>query len=106
MLYTILTIKVLENLKNSYVLTSIKNGTWNPESLAMFDKDVLNPEKWQHIQDARLPKNVKTKKKKGVYRCKRCGGWETEYTSCQTRSADESSTLFFFCTDCNHRWKM
>ncbi len=105
MFYTILTIKILENLKNPYVFNCIKNGTWQPEDLAILDKDTLNPEKWQNIQDIRLPKNIKKEMKKGVNKCKRCGSWYTNYTTAQTRSADESSTVFCRCLECEFRWK-
>jgi DNA-directed RNA polymerase subunit M/transcription elongation factor TFIIS len=105
MLYTIYTIKVLENLKNDYVITNIKNGTWKPEDLAILDKDVLNPEKWQKLQDIRLPKNVKKEKRKGVNKCKKCGSWYTCFFQKQTRSADEPMTVFCSCEDCNFKWK-
>jgi len=106
MLYTILTIKVIQNLKNPYVINCIKNETWQPEDLVTFDKDTLNPEKWQKLQDIRLPKNIKKEMKKGVNRCKRCGSWYTDYTTAQTRSADEASTVFCRCLECEFRWKM
>jgi DNA-directed RNA polymerase subunit M/transcription elongation factor TFIIS len=106
MLYTILTVKVLENLKNPYVINCIKNETWQPEDLAKLDKDALNPEKWQQLQETRLPKNIKKEMKKGVNKCKRCGSWYTDYTTAQTRSADEASTVFCRCLECEFRWKM
>jgi len=105
MFYTILTVKVLQNLKNKYVIENIKNKTWQPEHIAKLDKDELNPEKWQELQDIRLPKNIKKEKKKGVNRCKRCGSWYTTYTTAQTRSADEGCTIFVFCEDCDFRYK-
>lgn len=105
MLYTILTIKVLQNLKNPYVTSCIKNGTWQPEHIAKLDKDELNPEKWQQLQDIRVPKNIIKEKKKGVNRCKRCGSWYTTFTQAQTRSADEGITTFVECSDCSFRFK-
>lgn len=107
MLYTILTVKILQSLKNQYVIDSIKNETWQPEDLAILDKDLLNPDKWQKLQDTRLPKNIKKEKKKGVNKCKRCGSWYTLCTgSAQLRSADEPMTNFMTCEDCEFRWKM
>lgn len=105
MLYTILTVKVLQNLKNPYVIDCIRNKTWKPEQLASMDKNELNPEKWQQLQDIRLPKNIKKEKKKGVNRCKRCGSWYTTFTQAQTRSADEGITTFVECSDCSFRYK-
>lgn len=106
MLYTILTVKVLQNIKSKYVIENIKTGTWQPEDIAGFDKDTLNPEKWQQIQENRLPKNIKKEKKKGLNKCKRCQSWYVEAFSMQTRSADESCTIFCECSDCGNRWKI
>jgi DNA-directed RNA polymerase subunit M/transcription elongation factor TFIIS len=107
MLYTILTTKVLQNLKNPFVINSIKNGTWKPEDLASLEKDILNPEKWQQLQDTRLPKNVKKEKVKGLNKCPRCKSWYTTCTgSAQLRSADEPMTSFILCEDCDFRFKM
>jgi DNA-directed RNA polymerase subunit M/transcription elongation factor TFIIS len=105
MLYTILTVKVLQNLKNPFVIANIKSKTWPPEQLAKLNKDELSPEKWQELQDIRLPKNIKKEKKKGVNRCKRCGSWYTTFTQAQTRSADEGITTFVQCEDCSFRYK-
>jgi DNA-directed RNA polymerase subunit M/transcription elongation factor TFIIS len=104
-LYTILSNKVLENLKNPHVIDNIKNETWKPENLATLDKDILNPGKWQQIQDIRLPKNVKKEKKKGADKCPRCKSWYTTYTQAQTRGADEPMTIFYRCTDCEFAWR-
>lgn len=103
--YSIISVKVLQNITNEYVIKCIKDGTWNAESLAKLDKDVLNPEKWQQIQDIRLPKNIVKERKKGVNRCKKCGSWYTTFTQAQTRSADESITTFVKCEDCFARFK-
>lgn len=40
-----------------------------------------------------------------TYPCKKCKSLRTTYTLIQTRSADEPSTAFFFCSDCDYRWK-
>lgn len=106
MLYTTHIVKVLENLKNQYVLKNLKNNNWKPEDLASMDKDAFEPEKWQKIHEDRLPKNIEKEKRKSTTKCPKCKSWYTEYTTAQTRSADEPSTLFFLCTDCEHRWRM
>ncbi|KAL1900322.1 DNA-directed RNA polymerase I core subunit rpa12 [Ceratocystis pirilliformis] len=36
-------------------------------------------------------------------RCAKCGAEEVRYTSVQLRSADEGSTIFYYC-DCGHNW--
>ncbi|PKS07307.1 hypothetical protein jhhlp_005909 [Lomentospora prolificans] len=36
-------------------------------------------------------------------RCPKCGNYEVRFTTLQLRSADEGSTVLFFC-DCGHKW--
>jgi DNA-directed RNA polymerase subunit M/transcription elongation factor TFIIS len=104
--YSMYTVKVLENLKNRYVIDCINNKVWNPEDIVLLLKDELNPTKWQQIQDTRLPKNVK-ERRKGLNKCPRCKSWYTTCTgSAQLRSADEPMTNFMECEDCYFRWKM
>ena len=38
--------------------------------------------------------------------CKKCGNSEAYYYAVQTRSGDESETVFLTCTKCKHVWKM
>jgi DNA-directed RNA polymerase subunit M/transcription elongation factor TFIIS len=39
-------------------------------------------------------------------RCKKCGSNDISHEFLQTRSADEGTTIFCFCTRCKKRWKM
>ena len=41
---------------------------------------------------------------KSIIRCRRCGSSEVTYEEKQTRSADESASLYFSCTTCKNRW--
>ncbi|OBS25631.1 hypothetical protein FPOA_06165 [Fusarium poae] len=34
----------------------------------------------------------------------RCGAQEVRYIALQLRSADEGTTMFYFCKKCDHRW--
>ncbi|KAL7901220.1 hypothetical protein HDV63DRAFT_365343 [Trichoderma sp. SZMC 28014] len=36
--------------------------------------------------------------------CPKCGAKEVRYTTLQLRSADEGTTLFYYCPDCSERW--
>jgi len=42
---------------------------------------------------------------KGV-KCARCGSTDISFEFSQTRSADEGTTVFCYCTKCSKRWKM
>ncbi|MHA2406762.1 MAG: transcription factor S [Candidatus Ranarchaeia archaeon] len=37
--------------------------------------------------------------------CPKCGNYNAETWSLQTRSADEPTTIFFRCTKCTHTWR-
>ena len=38
-------------------------------------------------------------------RCPRCGNDRAKWYMQQIRSADESETRFFICTECDHKWR-
>ncbi|KAK1442931.1 transcription factor S-II zinc finger domain-containing protein [Babesia gibsoni] len=44
-------------------------------------------------------------KKKGQFKCFKCGSSDTVYYQMQTRSSDEPMTTFVTCLQCNNRWK-
>lgn len=37
--------------------------------------------------------------------CEKCGHGEAVWWMLQTRSADEPTTQFYRCTECNHTWR-
>jgi DNA-directed RNA polymerase subunit M/transcription elongation factor TFIIS len=41
----------------------------------------------------------------GVLQCKKCKSRRVLTITQQTRSADEGSTAFAFCSECSHTWK-
>lgn len=47
----------------------------------------------------------KKKGQKGMFKCFKCGGRNTDYNQLQTRGADEPMTTFVECIDCGNRWK-
>lgn len=38
-------------------------------------------------------------------KCPECGNNEAYWYMQQTRSADESETRFYICTECDHKWR-
>ena len=42
----------------------------------------------------------------GVLECGKCGSKKTYSYTKQTRSGDESTTVFAVCCNCNNSWKM
>jgi DNA-directed RNA polymerase subunit M/transcription elongation factor TFIIS len=42
---------------------------------------------------------------KGAVDCRKCGSEETISMEKQTRSADEPTSVYVFCTQCKHKWR-
>ncbi len=103
LIYSTLCVKIIESLKLESVQNGLRTGILKPQDLATLSRDELNPEKWQQLQEARLPKN-KQERKKGIYKCPKCKSWYTTHTQIQTRSADEGLTTKVAC-ECGHYWK-
>lgn len=99
-------VKVIENMKSGYVKECVVNGLIKVEDIFSLEKDFLCPEKWQRLQDLRMPKSIVTERKKGMFKCKRCSSYYTAHVEKQTRGGDESTTIFVTCTDCLFSWKM
>lgn len=103
-IYIQLIIKFIEHYNKDYIKNHIKNNEWKITDILSYTRDVLDPKKWQDIQDTRLPK-LNKEKKKGLYKCPKCKSWYTEHTQAQTRGADEPLTTFCSCVDCEYMWK-
>lgn len=43
--------------------------------------------------------------RRGLIKCEECATYNTEYTTLQTRSADEPTTIFIYCYTCLRHWK-
>lgn len=70
----------------------------------------INNAKISYERDREPERPSETKQKmieetKGMFKCGRCRSERTTYQTAQTRSADESETVFITCLDCKNRWK-
>ena len=78
---------------------------WGPEKLW-----INHPRRvwWRLKQEEKdiIRLGLGEKRHSGMLRCRSCGGDHTTWTQVQTRSADESMTVFASCLDCGNRWKM
>jgi DNA-directed RNA polymerase subunit M/transcription elongation factor TFIIS len=93
-------VKVIENMKSDYVKECVANGLIKIEDIFSLEKDFLCPDKWQKLQDIRMPKSIVTERKLGLYKCKKCGSRETNFSQFQSRSADEGMTTRIECLLC------
>jgi transcription elongation factor S-II len=103
----------LKDGKNPNLRINVLLGIITPERLAVLTademaSDALKQERSKLTTDAINGYQLAEDEGTGtdLIQCKRCKQNNCAYTEVQTRSADEPMTLFVFCKNCGHRWKM
>ena len=107
--------KICANLSNSYVnnnsiIKKLVNNEFQPHKLAFMSPQDLYPEHWEKIIADKEKKDsmmceIDFGQATTQFRCPRCKNNETTYYTLQTRSADESETIFITCLNCGKRWR-
>ncbi|CAF1092590.1 unnamed protein product [Adineta steineri] len=103
----------LKDLKNPNLRINVLLGIITPERLAVLTaeemaSDALKEERTKLHESAINEHQLAMDEGTGtdLIQCNRCKQNNCAYTEAQTRSADEPMTLFVFCKNCGHRWKM
>lgn len=95
-----------DNLLIKIQLESIDSDFFS--DLIYYDPQKQFPEHWQAIMDSvdKQEQELLSFKPKtsDEYVCHKCKKRETTYYSVQTRSVDESSTIYITCQPCGYRW--
>ena len=83
----------------------------NPQTWCFKKPTELRPDLWKSLVDAKKERDVATSADSAVSKtnqfvCKRCKKRECAYYELQTRSADESMTIFVTCLNCGNRWRI
>jgi len=80
------------------------------DDLAKITHQEIFPEKWNDLinrkikrDDSKFSQNIESMT--DMYKCKKCGSKRSTYYELQTRSADESMTIFIRCIDCGNQMK-
>lgn len=108
--------RIYANLnKDAYVANKrladrLAEGEFAPHELATMAAENLYPEKWADIVQKEILKSqaayeVTVVAMSDRIYCGKCKKNKVTYYEQQTRSADESCTIFFQCLQCGHRWK-
>ena len=98
------------NLKNDALIKSINNGEVKSQDIAFMTHQELCPEKWEQLIKAKIMRD-KNKFEQTIeantdsFTCRKCFSKKCNYYALQTRSADESMTLYISCTNCGTRMK-
>ena len=104
-------LNVKSYVKNTSLITKVKNGEILPYDLPFMETHKLFPEVWIDIID------VKTKTAKMIkesmqacatdlFECDICHERRTIVTLLQIRSQDEAESKFITCLNCNNKWKI
>lgn len=108
---------VVSNLdKTSYIANIrlserlLNDREFMPHDICYMKPENLFPEKWHDTISAYMKKFEHAYEQKDIattdmFKCAKCKKRQCVYYSLQTRSSDESETLFILCTNCNHSWR-
>lgn len=95
---------------NARLSERLLDGEFAPHELAAMRAEHLYPEKWADIVRKEILKSQAAYEVNVVAMsdriwCGKCKKNKVTYYEQQTRSADESCTIFYQCLNCGHRWK-
>jgi len=100
---------IVTNLRDD-IIQNINDGTVLPHVVAFMTHQELAPERWAKLIE------IKSKRDKSkfennmaaatdLFTCRKCKGNQCTFYTQQTRSMDESTTIFVSCLVCGTKWK-
>jgi DNA-directed RNA polymerase subunit M/transcription elongation factor TFIIS len=97
-------------VKNTRLLTRLRDGEFKPHDVPFMAYNELFPEKWHDMMEMAMKREQKMLEvdksaATDMFRCSKCGKRECTYYEMQTRSADEPMTQFIRCLNCGKQWK-
>lgn len=98
------------NIKNSSLLTRLKNNEIEAKDIPFMSHQELHPDMWNPIVSAKIERDknkceINTEAATDEFTCFKCKKNRCTYYQLQTRSADEPMTTFVTCINCGNRWK-
>lgn len=102
---------VLTNLKNQELIHQIKNNEILPQNVAFMTHQEMNPDIWKDMIERKIRRDeskysTNLEASTDMFKCRKCKSKKCTYYELQTRSADESATIFVSCLNCGKNWKM
>ncbi len=98
-------------LENTNLIKRLKNEEFAPHEIAFMKPDTLFPERWKETTEAFFKKyehayENRVESMTDEFKCRKCKSRKCVYFTLQTRSADESETVFVRCLNCNAGFKI
>jgi len=98
------------NLKNQHIIQLIYSGEIKPQDIAFMTHQELCPDKWAELIKAKSIRDMNKFEQNieamtDIYKCRKCFSRKCTYYQLQTRSADESMSVYIQCIQCGNRWK-
>jgi DNA-directed RNA polymerase subunit M/transcription elongation factor TFIIS len=92
------------------LLAKIQNGDIVAQNVAFLTHQEMHQEHWQSLIDKKIKRdaskyNTNIEASTDMYTCKKCKSKKCTYYELQTRSADESATIFVSCLNCGKNWR-
>jgi DNA-directed RNA polymerase subunit M/transcription elongation factor TFIIS len=101
---------VFNNLSSQTVVDGLISGDILPQAVAFMTHQEFNPKHWADNIQRKMKRdaskyNAKIEASTDMFTCRRCKSTRCTYYELQTRSADESATVFITCLECGKHWK-
>ena len=98
-------------LNNKRLIERLKSKEFLPHQLAEMTQIHIFPEHWKSYLDDKFKREKAVQENvqdaaTDQFKCSRCKQKKCTYDEVQTRSADESMTIFITCLTCGKRWKI
>lgn len=100
---------VLTNLTEKWV-QAIRSGEVQPKQFAFMTHQEFDYDRWKEMIEIKSKRDknkfeVNVAAATDTFTCRKCKKNQCTYYLQQTRSADEPTTIFVQCINCNNRWK-
>lgn len=98
------------NLKDSELLQQLKNNEITAQTIAFMTHQELKPIQWKELIERKIKRDASKytnniQASTDMFTCKKCKSKRCTFYELQTRSADESATIFVTCLDCGKQFK-
>jgi len=99
------------NLKTAAdLLAQVQEGDIAPQQVAFMTHQEMNQEQWKTLIEQKMKRdaskyNTNIEASTDMYTCRKCKSKKCTYYELQTRSADESATIFVTCLNCGKNWR-